>query len=120
MALYQYETAPKYLVPWDAVVSALPEGSTEDDVTEETLTAGGIKKLTDDEIMMVGIRTIRDDLLKESDWAIHADSPLSPELLEAVKAYRQELRDFPSLIPQPFVEGDVVPDFPTKPPLLKV
>lgn len=39
------------------------------------------------------IRSNRNALLVQSDWCVLPDSPLSPELLQAMKEYRQKLRD---------------------------
>jgi len=42
------------------------------------------------------IRVKRDILLKETDWAILPDSPITPALKDSYIAYRQALRDIPS------------------------
>ena len=39
------------------------------------------------------IRSQRYALLVASDWSVLPDSPLSPELLQQMKEYRQKLRD---------------------------
>ena len=41
------------------------------------------------------IRARRDRLLAATDWAVLPDSPLDAQSLEAVKTYRQALRDAP-------------------------
>ena len=41
------------------------------------------------------IRARRDRLLAATDWAVLPDSPLDAPSLEAVKTYRQALRDVP-------------------------
>ena len=41
------------------------------------------------------IRARRDRLLAATDWAVLPDSPLDTQSLEAVKTYRQALRDVP-------------------------
>lgn len=41
------------------------------------------------------IRARRDRLLAATDWAVLPDSPLDAQALEAVKTYRQALRDVP-------------------------
>jgi hypothetical protein len=43
-----------------------------------------------------GIRDNRNTLLKECDWTVLVDSPLSGSVLENWKTYRQELRDVTS------------------------
>jgi hypothetical protein len=39
------------------------------------------------------IKSMRNHLLCNTDWCVLPDSPLSAELLDAVKIYRQKLRD---------------------------
>lgn len=41
------------------------------------------------------IRARRDRLLAATDWAVLPDSPLDAQSLDAVKTYRQALRDVP-------------------------
>ena len=41
------------------------------------------------------IRARRDRVLAATDWAVLPDSPLDAQSLEAVKTYRQALRDVP-------------------------
>ena len=41
------------------------------------------------------IRARRDRLLAATDWAVLPDSPLDAQSLEAVKTYRQAMRDVP-------------------------
>ena len=48
-----------------------------------------------EEELAAQIRTERDRRLAETDWYMMPDYPTSPEDLEAVKAYRQALRDIP-------------------------
>ena len=60
------------------------------------------------------IKAKRNGLLKESDWAVLPDSPLSEEDIELVKQYRQALRDLPQTYSNP---DEVV--FPNKPECLK-
>lgn len=48
-----------------------------------------------EEELAAQIRTERDRRLAETDWYMMPDYPISPEGLEAVKAYRQALRDIP-------------------------
>lgn len=40
----------------------------------------------------------RENRLRNTDWAVLPDSPLSEENLEKMKAYRQKIRDMPSVI----------------------
>lgn len=57
------------------------------------------------------VRAKRDSLISETDYLLASDYPISAEDLEAVKVYRQALRDVPQQAGFPF---DVVwPDLPT-------
>ena len=47
----------------------------------------------DNEKKWNNIRSNRNALLVQSDWCVLPDSPLPPELLQAMKEYRQKLRD---------------------------
>lgn len=56
------------------------------------------------------VRAKRDSLISETDYLLASDYPISAEVLEAVKVYRQALRDVPQQEGFPF---DVVwPDLP--------
>jgi hypothetical protein len=44
------------------------------------------------------VRSYRNQLLAESDWTQIADSPLSDTQRTQWRTYRQQLRDYPSLI----------------------
>ena len=56
------------------------------------------------------VRAKRDSLISETDYLLASDYPISAEDLEAVKVYRQALRDVPQQEGFPF---DVVwPDLP--------
>lgn len=48
-------------------------------------------------LAMPHVRRERDERLTASDWTQMADSPLSPEKRAAWAAYRQALRDLPSV-----------------------
>jgi len=56
------------------------------------------------------IRNKRNQLLKETDYLVLSDYPLSPENKNLIEVYRQQLRDIPQNYSNPF---DVV--FPEKP-----
>lgn len=45
----------------------------------------------------LAMRNLRNYFLQQSDWTQMPDSPLSPEAKAAWAAYRQELRDIPSV-----------------------
>lgn len=50
------------------------------------------------EEFLVYLRRQRDILLSETDWTVLPDSPLSAELQEQFRVYRQALRDLPQNI----------------------
>jgi len=58
------------------------------------------------------IRVIRENLLKESDKYLLADYPISPENLDLIKKYRQELRDFIGKLTPDMEEMPELPKFP--------
>ena len=49
------------------------------------------------ELNTILLRQQRDELLKESDKYLLSDYPITPENLELVKTYRQQLRDYMDL-----------------------
>ena len=59
----------------------------------------------------VGVRFRRDIALKNSDWALASDSPLTDEQKTEATTYRQALRDLPEQEGFPFVELPTKPDF---------
>lgn len=61
--------------------------------------------------VIINYRGIRDSLLRQSDFSQLPDSPLTEEQKQAWTEYRQQLRDYPSTIVDPFNP----PPFPTKP-----
>lgn len=56
-----------------------------------------VDNVPNDEIMK-DVRSYRNELLRLSDWTQLEDAPISSSKKLQWKAYRQELRDFPSLI----------------------
>lgn len=56
------------------------------------------------------VRSKRDFLLEETDYLLVSDYPISPEALEAVKVYRQALRDVPQQ--EGFPEKVTFPELP--------
>ena len=61
---------------------------------------------------MDNVRLHRNQLLTASDWTQIADSPLSDTQRTQWRAYRQALRDYPSLVNVPLWSA---PDWPTSP-----
>ena len=58
-----------------------------------------------------GVRTNRNNSLKDSDWALASDSPLTNEQKTEATTYRQALRDLPAQEGFPNVELPTKPDF---------
>jgi hypothetical protein len=67
----------------------------------------GFEPTTDEDLLLARIRFYRTMLLTQSDWAMVADAPTDKA---AWQAYRQQLRDFPSVW-----NLDQNPDFPLSP-----
>lgn len=65
-------------------------------------------KITQDK--WANIRSERNLRLVQTDWCVLPDSPLSPELLQAIKDYRQQLRDITKNFTNP--EDVVFPENP--------
>ena len=61
------------------------------------------------------IRSKRDWMISETDYLLADDYPISPESLNAVKTYRQSLRDVPQ---QPTFPSEVI--WPEKPVIQKL
>ncbi len=72
----------------------------------------------DSEVILNEIRTERNRILMQSDWALMPDSPLSDEQKEEMRAYRKALRDFPSTLDMTQVMSPQdVEDWPVHPAL---
>jgi hypothetical protein len=66
------------------------------------------------EQLQAGIRRIRDDLLKASDWTQLPDNKLTTEQKAAWATYRQQLRDLPETYKDATQISDIiVPNQPT-------
>jgi hypothetical protein len=57
------------------------------------------------------IRSQRNTLLSQTDWALASDSPLTDEQKTEATTYRQALRDLPAQSGFPNVEFPTKPDF---------
>ena len=57
------------------------------------------------------VRSIRNNKLKESDWCLSVDSPLTESEKTDVTTYRQELRDLPARADFPENAFPTKPDF---------
>ena len=53
------------------------------------------------------LRAERDKRLADTDYMVMPDYPIDAEKLDAVKAYRQALRDLPQQDGAPWIDGDV-------------
>ena len=65
----------------------------------------------DDDLNFQPVRSMRDNLLRDSDWTQVADGPMTAEKVAEWATYRQELRDYPA-------QSDKVstlPEWPTPP-----
>jgi hypothetical protein len=64
------------------------------------------------QIAQDAVRGFRNEILKDTDWAVLPDSPLSTTELENHKLYRQYLRDLPTNITDDevmsFEEADIM------------
>ena len=69
---------------------------------------------TSDELMQC-LRNARDARLDATDKYLLADYPINPEALEAVKVYRQALRDLPDQPGAPWDGGGELTPWPIKP-----
>jgi hypothetical protein len=59
------------------------------------------KAATTQEELLKALREMRDVLLKESDWTQMSDCPLSEEIKNDWRIWRQEMRDITSLVSLP-------------------
>ena len=59
------------------------------------------KEATTQEELLMALREMRDVLLKESDWTQRPDCPLSEEIKNDWRIWRQEMRDITSLVSLP-------------------
>lgn len=59
------------------------------------------KPATTQEELMSALRQMRDILLKESDWTQSSDSPLSEEIKNDWRIWRQSIRDITSTVENP-------------------
>ena len=62
------------------------------------LCSTGEPAITQEELLQ-GLREMRDVLLKESDWTQMPDCPLSEEIKNDWRIWRQDMRDITSFIP---------------------
>ena len=76
----------------ERTIASLPEGVEYTLVTEEEADIWGEKHRPEAEIA-AEVRTRRDALLAETDYLAMPDYPLTEAQAEAVRAYRQALRD---------------------------
>lgn len=60
-------------------------------------------------------RDERDKKLKDTDWCVLPDAPVDDTYLQAMKTYRQELRDFPATIDFDTIEDISTISWPVEP-----
>lgn len=61
------------------------------------------------------IRKQRNQKLLDTDWCVLPDAPVSDTYLQAIKTYRQELRDFPSTVDFETMDEALNISWPVKP-----
>ena len=68
----------------------------------------------DPEVVLQDIRMVRNALLKDCDWMLLPDTGFTEAQIVDIKAYRQQLRDFPATVTNnPATKNDVTyPSFP--------
>jgi hypothetical protein len=71
------------------------------------------KAATTQEELLMALREMRDVLLKESDWTQMPDCPLSEEIKNDWRIWRQEMRDITSLVSTPLQNTLQLPIPPT-------
>jgi hypothetical protein len=57
---------------------------------------------------LVYLRNTRNSLLQLTDKYLIPDYPITPENLEIIKAYRQELRDFINIYSNDIINGKII------------
>ena len=66
-------------------------------------------------VKLIFTREKRNQLLKESDKYVLCDYPITPENLELIKEYRQNLRNYMKTAEEIFNNTGEIPDFPELP-----
>ena len=98
---YQLETEINYGTPEEPIMETVLSDVSMPYITEAdyqlALSEAWQGEVTVEEVPETAdeIRARRDRLLAATDWAVLPDSPLDAQSLEAVKTYRQALRDVP-------------------------
>lgn len=104
---YADEVAP-YVNLWQAEKERLEQES-------EAAEAARLAEYNSTAARAARLRTERDARLDATDKYLLADYPINPEALEAVKAYRQALRDLPAQSGAPFDGGGELTPWPVMP-----
>lgn len=81
------------------------------------LNNGEITLSSNEEALFRKLRYRRNDLLSATDYLVLPDYPLPEEKKEAVKKYRQDLRELPSRQGAPWDGGEEKTPWPVKPQL---
>ncbi len=105
--VYDDEVAP-YVALWQAEKERLEQEEAAAEVTR-------LAEYNSEPARALRLRELRDSHLVASDKYLLADFPISPEELEAVKTYRQALRDIPQQEGAPWDGGGELTPWPIKP-----
>jgi hypothetical protein len=87
------ETIPETTIPETTIPETIPETIPDKIVTINKYKDGCEKSVTF-KARIDEIRTMRNKLLKESDFFLLADIPIEENKLQEIKEYRQQLREF--------------------------
>lgn len=104
---YEKEVQP-YVVLWEAEKARI-------EAEQAAAEAEALAAYNSEEARFSRLRTERDNRMIATDFAVLPDYPIDSDLLEKVKAYRQYLRDLPSLEGAPWDGGGPETPWPVNP-----
>ena len=111
---YTDEVAP-YVALWQAEKERLEQEAAARAAEKAEAEAARLVEYNSAAARAIRLRTERDARLAASDKYLLADFSISPEELEAVKTYRQALRDIPQQEGAPWDGGGELTPWPIKP-----
>ena len=111
---FEDEVAP-YVALWQAEKERLELESAARATEEAEAEAARLAEYNSAAARAIRLRTERDARLAATDKYLLSDYPIGTENLEKIKAYRQALRDLPSLDGAPFDGGGEQTPWPTPP-----
>lgn len=114
LTAYEDEVAP-YVALWQAEKERLERESAARATEEAEAEAARLAEYNSATARAIRLRTERDARLAATDKYLLSDYPIGTENLEKIKAYRQALRDLPSLDGAPFDGGGEQTPWPTPP-----